>query len=74
MKYKVNEIDFDKLKENTISLASGLLSSPLSIQAEEILFDSVPQGLKLSTLTKAHVDLLNIIYDRLLELQANVGN
>lgn len=67
--YKKAEVEFQPLVEKTIALATELLNSPLQKDAEDILFDKIPQGLKLSTLTVAHIDLLEIIYDNLVELK-----
>ena len=69
-KYKKDEIDFEPLKDKTIALATQMLETAVAKDVEEILFDTIPQGFKISTLTTVHADLLEIIYDKLVELQS----
>lgn len=71
-KYKKDEIDFEPLKDKTIALATQMLETAVAKDVEEILFDTIPQGFKISTLTTVHADLLEIIYDKLVELQSKV--
>lgn len=71
--HKRKEINFEELQANTVTLAKELYETSVASSVDEILIEMMPEGLTISKLTKAHSDLLENLYDQLVELKEKLG-